>query len=1125
MIFLHGTFLRIPSPPASTTGQGGFVLWAEEGADQASPIPSPPRHPWAYDAAKLRGILDEWRDAEPALYLPDWDLQSENESENKNKNKNLPPKRRGRKPKQPPVSSSLASSSLPSPSSSGIGRGKGNGFGIFFVGLPTFDGMPLPSSPLIAEPPVVKGKTALRLERWQAEGAFFAPRDAVLFLSSLRPLAQIGDKPLKFAPDLEFCLGLLRFAGAMTARQNFLPSVNVLPAVNPPSSPQTLAQTLAYGTALWRPVFAGLERDRCESLIRSVPGLCRAVCGPDSNTGNANGESSDNWDKAPSSRRFVMESLELLTDTLVRLTQPARSAKSAEEFAHQEWIARLLAVDPSPCAALAELEPQLREWRRPIAATADAPYRLSLQLEEPEAAPDITSLDASSGLEWRLAYYVEPLDDPTLQVGTGKIFSSKSRDKKTLELLTRGNMKPQEFAAQALGQVGKLFAPIEASLRRAAPDECLLSSGEAFRFLEQDAAPLIEAGFTVRFPAWWTAKGYRKLFGLKVSVGKGSKKLAPKGQLSLDDLLNVDWQLMLEDVPVSLQELERLAALKDTMVRVRGRWVAFSQEELKKALNFLKKAPQTATVRDVLKTSLGADGDFLPGDVKFSGESVFAQMLSTLANADANRIPTLPVPQGLAAELRPYQARGFSWLAFLGRWGLGACLADDMGLGKTLQTLTLLQSRVDEGETRPALLIAPTSVLENWRREAERFLPGLKVLVHHGAARAKSADFIAEARQNHLVATSFALLVRDHSALSRVEWSGVILDEAQNVKNYDSKQAKAARQLPSEYRVALTGTPVENHVGDLWSLMEFLNPGLLGTQTVFKRRFFDPIQRTRDPEAAARLKNVTGPFVLRRLKTDKTIIDDLPEKIVTKTFCKLKKEQATLYAAVTKETERLLTEAEGIQRKGLVLATLTRLKQICNHPAQYLGETGPVKNRSGKLERLEELAEEALDVGDRMLIFTQYSEMGEILKRHLQETLGEETLFLHGGVPKARRDAMVSRFQEESGPRLFVLSLKAGGTGLNLTQANHVVLFDRWWNPAVEQQAVDRAFRIGQKKNVQVHAFVCQGTLEERIDAMIESKREIAGMTVRSGEGWLTELSSAELKDLFELRRSALAEE
>jgi SNF2 family DNA or RNA helicase len=583
---------------------------------------------------------------------------------------------------------------------------------------------------------------------------------------------------------------------------------------------------------------------------------------------------------------------------------------------------------------------------------------------------------------------------------------------------------------------------------------------------------------------------------------------------------------MLDGVPVTLKELERLAAMKDTMVRVRGRWIAMSQDELKKALNFLKKAPSQATAREVLRASLGVDGDFAPEGVTFAGERAFTEMLETLTGrADADRIPLLPVPPGLTANLRPYQARGFSWLAFLGRWGLGACLADDMGLGKTLQTLTLIQNRVDEGETRPTLLVAPTSVLENWRREAERFLPGLRVLVHHGAKRAKSEDFVTEAERNDVVATSFALLVRDHATLSRVQWSGVVLDEAQNVKNPASKQAKAAGQLASEYRVALTGTPVENHVGDLWSLMEFLNPGLLGTPAVFKRRFFNPIQKERNAEAAARLKNITGPFVLRRLKTDRTIIDDLPEKIVTKTFCRLKKEQATLYAAVTKEAERVLEESEGIQRKGLVLATLTRLKQICNHPAQYLGERSPVGGRSGKLERLEELAAEALDVGDRMLIFTQYAEMGEILKRRLQESLGEETFFLHGGVPKAQRDAMVARFQEDDGARLFVLSLKAGGTGLNLTRANHVVLFDRWWNPAVEQQAIDRAFRIGQKKNVQVHAFVCQGTLEERIDEMIETKREIADMTVKSGERWLTELSTAELKDLFTLRRTALAGE
>jgi SNF2 family DNA or RNA helicase len=311
-------------------------------------------------------------------------------------------------------------------------------------------------------------------------------------------------------------------------------------------------------------------------------------------------------------------------------------------------------------------------------------------------------------------------------------------------------------------------------------------------------------------------------------------------------------------------------------------------------------------------------------------------------------------------------------------------------------------------------------------------------------------------------------------------------------------------------------------VGDLWSIMEFLNAGLLGTQSEFKRSFFIPIQAEQDPEAAARLKRLTGPFILRRLKTDKAIIADLPDKLEMKVFCTLTKEQASLYTAVVKEVERSLEGAEGIQRKGMILATLSKLKQVCNHPAQFLGDNSSIPGRSGKLARLTEMLEEVLAVGDRALIFSQFAEMGEILRRHLQETFGREVLFLHGAVPKRQRDRMVERFQGEAdGPPLFILSLKAGGTGLNLTRASHVFHFDRWWNPAVEDQATDRAFRIGQRRNVQVHKYLCAGTLEEKIDEMIERKKAVAGQVIGTGEGWLTELSNQELKRLFALRLEA----
>jgi SNF2 family DNA or RNA helicase len=448
-----------------------------------------------------------------------------------------------------------------------------------------------------------------------------------------------------------------------------------------------------------------------------------------------------------------------------------------------------------------------------------------------------------------------------------------------------------------------------------------------------------------------------------------------------------------------------------------------------------------------------------------------------------------------------------------------------MGLGKTIQALALIQRDWEANGKRPVLLVCPTSVVNNWQKEAARFTPDLPVMVHHGVGRKKGAAFKQDAEKHAVVISTYALLHRDLEHLQEIAWGGVVLDEAQNIKNPETKQAKAARSLTSDYRATLTGTPVENNVGDLWSIMEFLNPGLLGTQAEFKRKFFIPIQAEQDREAADRLKGITGPFILRRLKTDKSIIADLPEKMEMKVFCTLTKEQASLYAAVVHEAERTLEAAEGIQRKGAILATLSKLKQVCNHPAQFLGDNSSIPGRSGKLARLTEMLEEILEVGERVLVFSQFAEMGKILQRHLQDTFGREVLFLHGGVPKGQRDRMVERFQsEDPGPAIFLLSLKAGGTGLNLTRATHVFHFDRWWNPAVENQATDRAFRIGQTRNVQVHKYVCAGTLEEKIDEMIERKKEITETVVGAGEGWLTELSNQELKHIFALRHEAVEE-
>ncbi|MCD6285737.1 MAG: DEAD/DEAH box helicase, partial [Anaerolineae bacterium] len=407
-------------------------------------------------------------------------------------------------------------------------------------------------------------------------------------------------------------------------------------------------------------------------------------------------------------------------------------------------------------------------------------------------------------------------------------------------------------------------------------------------------------------------------------------------------------------------------------------------------------------------------------------------------------------------------------------------------------------------------------------REIARFAPELRVLVHHGGERDRGMALIEAAEEHDVVITTYGLVRRDVETLTEMTWSDVILDEAQNIKNPDAKQTRAVRSLHSYNRCALTGTPVENRLSDLWSMMQFLNPGLLGTRQSFRKRYALPIERYQDAEATAKLRKLVEPFVLRRLKTDPAVIQDLPEKLEMKVYCSLTQEQVTLYQAVVEEQLQAIemAAAEGqsaISRRGAILRMLLRLKQVCNHPAQYLGDGSALRGRSGKLERLVEMLEEALDVGDRALIFTQFREMGHPLQSHLQALFGVEVLYLHGGTPAKRRDEIVARFQTQQGPPIFILSLKAGGTGLNLTAANHVFHFDRWWNPAVEDQATDRAYRIGQTRDVQVHKFICAGTLEEKIDALIESKKALAQSVVGAGEGWLTELSTDDLRAVITL--------
>ena len=480
-------------------------------------------------------------------------------------------------------------------------------------------------------------------------------------------------------------------------------------------------------------------------------------------------------------------------------------------------------------------------------------------------------------------------------------------------------------------------------------------------------------------------------------------------------------------------------------------------------------------------------------------------------------------------ELRHYQRRGLGWMRFLSRLGLGGCLADDMGLGKTATTLAHLVERPGRH-----LVVCPLSVVHNWETEAARFTPSLPVTVHHGSARSLgngsddqgAFDLGQPHPDRELVVTTYGLLARDIEHLSMTEWATVVLDEAQFVKNPNTKSARAVRRLRAGQRLALTGTPVENRLSELWSILDGVNPGMLGSREKFRHRFSKPIERGDDPalaaEAATHLRTLTRPFVLRRTKADRSLVPDLPDKIEQIAYAGLTREQALLYQKVVDELLEDAKAAQGMKRRGLILAALTKLKQICNHPMNALGDTGRIAGRSGKLARFDELVDELVEVGERALVFTQYVDMGGILQRHLTDRFGWQTPFLHGGVARKQRTDMIAAFQDPATttgerPPLLIVSLKAGGTGLNLTAASQVIHYDRWWNPAVENQATDRAWRLGQKRTVLVHKLVCEGTVEERIDKLISDKQALADVVVGAGESWLSELSTSDLQELVQL--------
>ena len=857
--------------------------------------------------------------------------------------------------------------------------------------------------------------------------------------------------------------------------------------------------------ARWIPVLdSPRDAQRLSQLEAAMPPICRA-------------EPTEEGEHL-SPHVLLNSFLNTLCDLLAREWGRASAPnfyRGDDEPAHR-WIEALFSENPNIQLSpnqLQNLASSHKAWMRNLHVAGDAAFRVAFRLEAP----------ALQEQPWQLHYLIQAKDDPSLLIPADEVW------KKTRGALTHLGHRfeqPQEKLLAGLGYAARLFPPITNSLKGKRPTELDVDTNGAYTFL-RETAPLLEgAGFGILVPPWWNKKGAR--LGVKVKMKSQKDKVAP-GRMALENLVNYQWKLSVGETELTEEEFRALAMLKSPLVQIRGQWVSLDAEQINAAIKFWEKQKLEGEMGLLEAMRMGLGGETSAGGLPIDGVETDAWLSEWLEKfSQSEKLEELPQPEGLEGQLRPYQQYGYSWLAFLRRWGLGACLADDMGLGKTIQTISLMvrEKELAGKLSAPALLIAPTSVVTNWEREIGRFAPGLQTYVHRGGNRLRGSEFREAIKDQDVILTSYPVARLDAESIQSIQWLAVILDEAQNIKNPETKQTQVIRKIEADFRIALTGTPVENRLSELWSIMHFLNPGYLGARKAFRETFALPIERYHDEEALGKLKQLTTPFILRRVKTDPRVISDLPEKVETKVYCTLTEEQATLYEAVVQDVMQEIESEESVKRRGLVLSMLMQLKQICNHPVQYLHQAGKgasdvlLDRRSGKLERLGELLEEVLAEGDRALIFTQFSEMGEMLADYLPKAFGAATQFLYGGTPAKARDAMVKRFQEEdNAPPIFILSLKAGGTGLNLTHANHVFHFDRWWNPAVEDQATDRAFRIGQKRNVQVHKFVTTGTLEEMIDDMIESKKGLAQAVVGSGENWLTEMSTDELRKVVSLRR------
>ena len=963
--------------------------------------------------------------------------------------------------------------------------------------LPGDAGRPSPSLELQAE---IEGEVpeATSWQAWRVD-AIVAPAPLTLLVS--HDLHHSGNSgTVRIGHDLRFWRRLATALEGVVRRHEYLPAIFPKEAGEGRARKGRKNAPAVEFEAGWE-----LADDAAESIVdpfgHAMPGICRAL-----------------WSESPNKagagfvlhqpQALVRHFLAVELERLVRRTRFPWTALNSVEgsfvtLALPQQNQRQRVSHPVPIEESDWM--QWRRWRDRIQRSAqDADERVCFRLADANGeSPDA----------WRLEWLLSSRRDPSLLVPLTDFWGAR-----------KGTGRPSPRSVREillqLGQAARIYGTLWEGLSSGAPSGVDLDRDSALEFLRIHAPVLQSAGFRVIVPAWWTATGQRRLRlrlaprGLPRSESAGAES---SGMLGFDTLIDFQAQVVLDGKPLSKEEWERVVAAKEGLVRLRGEWMELRSEEVARLEEYWKAGDglRDMTVADLVRAQAGSDS------LEIDPASEFGHMLATLQGTGA--LEMLEQPAGFVGALRGYQLRGYSWLAYLERLGFGACLADDMGLGKTVQVIAaILQDKNCNPEAGPTLLVAPTSVLGNWLRETRRFAPALSACIHHGPQRPRTKEALEETiRGKDLVIASFGVARQDAACLKQIAWHRLVLDESQNIKNPNAAVTKAVRAVQAPRRLALTGTPVENRLMDLWSLFSVLNPGYLGSMTAFRKDFERPIMRNQDGAATQHLRGMVRPFILRRMKTDKSIIRDLPDKVEQNSYCNLTSEQATLYEAVLRDLEAKLADAEGIGRQGLLLSTLMRLKQICNHPAQFLQDASEFSaSRSHKLARVCEMLDEIEAEGESALVFTQFAEIGKPLEALFRTRYAGAVYYLHGGTPRARREHMVEEFQNPDSERaIFVLSLRAGGTGITLTRANHVIHFDRWWNPAVENQATDRAYRIGQEKTVFVHKMVTMGTLEERIDEMIEAKKKLAEDIVGSDESWLANLDNEAFRNLVALDR------